>query len=63
MVGLREGSQITRTFAALRSGFALICRAALMRLLLPHDGDHQGAIMGTNVAFQVDDLLPRAQDE
>ena len=43
------------------SSSALICRTALMRLLLPHDGDHQGAIVGADVAFQVDDLLPRAQ--
>ena len=43
------------------SSFALICRTALMRLLLPYHRHHQGAIVGTNVAFQVDDLLPRAQ--
>ena len=42
------------------SSFALICRTALMRLLLPYHRHHQGAIVGTNVAFQVDDLLPRA---
>ncbi len=45
------------------SSFALICRTALMRLLLPYHRRHQRAIVGTNVAFQVDDLLPRAEDE
>ncbi len=63
MVGLREGSHITRTFAALRSGFALIFRTALVRLLLAYDGDHQLTIVRADVAFQVDDLLPRAQHE
>ena len=63
MVGMREGSHITQTFVSLRFCFALICGTALMRLLLSHDGHHQGAIVGADVAFQVDDLLPRAQHE
>ena len=41
----------------------MICGTALMRLLLPHDGDQQGAIVGADVALEVNDLLPRAQNE
>ena len=43
------------------SSFALICPKATALMLLAYHRDHQGAVVGTNVAFQVDDLLPRAQ--
>ncbi len=62
-VGWREGSHITRTFVSLSSGFALICVKATALMLLAHHCDHQGAIVRADVAFQMDDLLPRPQYE